>query len=303
MKKEDLIIKWLNNQQLTKQESEAFEQLDVFDSYVKISRAATKFKAPDYKSEEAILTLKDKLVPKNQKRATIISYPKVLMRIAAILVLGIGLYFSFVKEYNTRIQTLASENTSIELPDASVVEMNALSSLSYNKSDWKNNRKITLDGEAFFKVAKGQKFDVYTTRGVISVLGTKFNVKQRDNYLKVTCYEGVVSVSYNDVIKYLKEGDLIEMSADKIVEGSLKEQEKPQWLTNRSVFYSTPYEKVLQELEWQYGLPITTKNIDKSILFTGNFVHFDIETALKSITIPMQLKYSITNKNITLYKE
>ncbi|MDH7444729.1 FecR family protein [Aquimarina sp. 2201CG14-23] len=301
MKKEDIIKKWLNYEQLTKQESEAFEQLSAYDSYVKISDASKKFKAPNYNSSEHYQTLYKELVPQKTvplKR----SYLPNLVRIAAVFAIGIGLYFSFFKEYNTTYTTLASEKSTIELPDTSTAILNALSSIEYNKKNWPNQRSLTLTGEAFFKVADGKKFDVHTSSGIVSVLGTQFNIKQRGNYFEVTCYEGVVSVTTGNQVKYLKAGDVLELSSKIIKEKKINRQE-PHWINDRSSFYSTPYSKVLKELEWQYGVTITTKNIDKTILFTGNFVHSDIQTALKSITIPMRLKYVINNKTVTLFKE
>jgi ferric-dicitrate binding protein FerR (iron transport regulator) len=51
---------------------------------------------------------------------------------------------------------------------------------------------LTLE-EAYFQVKKGQTFSVNTTDGVVKVLGTHFNVKQRKNYFEVNCFEGLVS--------------------------------------------------------------------------------------------------------------
>ena len=47
------------------------------------------------------------------------------------------------------------------------------------ENKWKNERSVNLDGEGFFKVAKGSKFDVETSAGTVSVVGTQFNVKNR----------------------------------------------------------------------------------------------------------------------------
>ncbi|WP_299440212.1 FecR family protein [uncultured Aquimarina sp.] len=301
MKKKDLINKWLNNEQLTKQESEAFEQLDAYDSYVKISETAKKFSAPDYDIKSNQENLNEEL--SGRKRITTKnSYRKTFMRIAAIFVIGIGVYFSFFKEYDITFSTAVSENSTVELPDKSTVKLNALSSVRYNKENWAKERKITLNGEAFFSVATGKKFDVHTSSGVVSVIGTRFNIKQRDDFLEVICYEGVVSVTIADQTKFLRAGDIVEHSSGNITEKKNHHLE-PQWISKRSLFYSIPYASVLKELEWQYGVTIKTKNIDPSILFTGNFVHSDIQMALKSITIPMRLKYVIKNKTVTLYKE
>jgi len=56
------------------------------------------------------------------------------------------------------------------------VVLNSKSTISFNKTDWKNNRQLTLDGEAYFKVEKGSTFTVNTNNGSVTVLGTQFNV-------------------------------------------------------------------------------------------------------------------------------
>ena len=42
------------------------------------------------------------------------------------------------------------------LPDHSEVVLNADSEITYKKSNWDTNRKLELQGEAYFKVAKGK---------------------------------------------------------------------------------------------------------------------------------------------------
>ena len=55
-----------------------------------------------------------------------------------------------------------SQKQEISLPDNSQVSLNALSSVTYNESSWDENRELTLNGEAFFKVEKGSTFEVKT---------------------------------------------------------------------------------------------------------------------------------------------
>ncbi|MGY3792665.1 FecR family protein [uncultured Aquimarina sp.] len=301
MKKEDLIQKWLDNEQLTKQESEAFKKLDVYDSYVKISETAKKFSAPEFDVSENMQKMNQQLKSRNTNSPSK-NYLKVVLRIAAAFVIGIGLYFAFSNDYNTKVETLASQKTKINLPDESTVRLNSTSLVTYDEKNWNTKRKIHLSGEAYFNVAQGKKFDVETSLGTISVIGTRFNVKQRENLLEVTCYEGVVSVTINKETKYLRERDAVVYDSKGIKQLKVNDKE-PKWYYNKSYFFKTPYSRVLKELEWQYGVEIKTKNIDPSIIFTGNFVHSDIELALKSITIPMRLKYVINNKTVTLFKE
>ncbi|WP_271765344.1 FecR family protein [Aquimarina algiphila] len=301
MKEKDLINKWLNNAQLTHTESEAFKNLNAYDSYVRISDTAKNFKAPEYDIESNLEDLKTTLID-HKSTAASKHYITILMRVAAIFVIGIGTYFALFYTTETTVDSLASQKISVELPDHTVVQLNALSSISYQEKDWENNRKIKLEGEAYFKVAKGKKFDVQTSSGIVSVLGTQFNVKHRDHYFEVICYEGLVSVTYDRNIVKLPAGKTFKILKNVISKGETNIIQ-PDWIENKSMFSSTPYSYILKEFERQYDVTIIANNIDQNKLFTGNFVHSDIQTAIQSITIPMRLKYKINDNNITLYKE
>ena len=302
MKEKDIIKKWLDHELLTTSESEAFKNLDAYDSFMKISETAKKFKAPAYEVETHLLSLqkdvRDRPLKKPKHNLTL------WFKIAAVFVIGLGIYFAFFKFENTppAIATAAGEQKSVILPDQSELRINALSYVRYDKKDWQNNRILYLEGEAYFKVATGKRFDVRTKSGVVSVIGTQFNVKQRENYFEVVCYEGVVNVFYDKETAYLQAGDGIEI-ANNTVHKKITTLSSPRWLGGKSIFSSVPYAQVLKEFEWQYGVTFEAKNIDQSKLFTGNFVHSNIDFALQSITIPMRLKYKINDNRITLYKE
>ena len=70
--------------------------------------------------------------------------------------------------------------------------------LKYASNKWDKKRRVRLEGEAFFKVAKGSTFTVDTKTGSVKVLGTQFNVKNRIGFFEVVCYEGLVGVTVSD---------------------------------------------------------------------------------------------------------
>jgi hypothetical protein len=66
------------------------------------------------------------------------------------------------------------------------------------------------------------------------------------------------------------------------------------WLNNESAFSSVPFHQVISEFERQYKVEIVPKNVNMEVLFTGRFTHEDMILALKSITIPQNITYQIT---------
>ena len=200
------------------------------------------------------------------------------------------------------MQTLAAEKTVISLPDNSSVVLNAASAISYRKKNWDEQRTLKLEGEAFFKVAEGHKFDVVTSEGVVTVLGTQFNVKQRDSYFEVTCYEGIVKVTANGNSKKLVAGDMFRLDSGILFESSNSDT-GPQWTENMSTFKTVPFSRVIAELERQYNITITYTGDKRMQLFSGGFSHNNLENALQSITSPLGLKYQMDGStNVILFQ-
>lgn len=298
MNRERLIQKWLDHD-LNPQELEAFKQLEDYDALVTMDTHLKEFKADIFDTEVALESVKTTIQSKRKQTNRLLPY---LSKIAAILVVCFGIYY-FTTTLDTTENTLVAQQKSLVLPDASEVQLNAMSTITYNTSKWDDERNISLDGEAFFKVAKGQTFEVETDFGIVTVLGTQFNVKQHDNYFEVMCYEGKVGVTTN-----IKQATLLPGDRFLIIDGNYIATEKenissPSWLNHNSTFKSIPYKWVIAEFERQYNVSIEFENIDDSQRFTGSFTHNDIEIALKSITLPLQLKYSKTDNTIRLQRD
>ncbi len=294
MEKEILIKKWLNNE-LNDSEKEAFGKLDDFEINQAIVDNAKYFKASHFSEIDDFEVFK-KRYNSNKKPIKKLTWLNPLLKIASVLVIGFGLYFTFFHNSITQVTTVAGEKITIELPDTSKVELNALSSIQYNPETWNENRSIHLDGEAYFKVAKGGKFDVVTESGVVTVVGTQFNVKQRPNFFEVKCFEGKVKVVSDTIKRMLHPGQTFRISNHKFSEATTNST-APKWAANMSDFESVPFKEVLAELERQYNIRIINENVNVDRLFTGGFVHHNLENALISITQPMNMTYELSSSN------
>jgi ferric-dicitrate binding protein FerR (iron transport regulator) len=298
MNREALISKWLDNN-LNDQELQAFKNLEDYDDLVKLNNNLQAFKADEYDTSKELETVLSTIKNKKQQPT---HWFKPLMRVAAILAICFGLYY-YTTTLDTTISTQFAQKTTIELPDASSVSLNAKSFLAYNKKQWNKERDVELEGEAFFKVAKGSSFHVITKSGTVTVYGTQFNVKQRDHYFEVICYEGLVGVTYKSHETKLKPGDSFLIIDGKSIAKEKENRSTPSWLNNESTFKSMPYKAVIAEFERQYGVDITLLGIDSNLLFTGNFAHNNMDVALKAITLPLHVTYSKENNTIILKRE
>mgnify|MGYP003673417446 FL=1 len=299
MDKEDLLIKWLDGE-LNDAELALFKQLPEYASYKKLYDNASYFKSPVIDKQKQYANFKS-LLEKETSTSKYKTSIKYVLRIAAVLVIGFGLYFTVLKEDLVKVNTLVAQQTTIDLPDNSEILINADSKIKYNEKNWSKKRVLTLNGEAFFKVAKGNKFDVKTDLGTVSVLGTQFNVKQRGNLLEVKCFEGVVSVTFNNSDIKLPAGNTLRLINGKFIKGKTT-QLKPSWIDGKSTFDSIPYHEVLDEFERQFDVDIVLSNFDKQKIFTGSFTNDNIELALKSITQPFKLSYDLKDNQIRIFK-
>ena len=300
MKREILISKWLNND-LNDKEFEAFKNLEDYDDLVKLDHSVQAFKADDFNTSNELNKILDHI--KNKKTQPRKQWLKPFLRIAAILAICFSFYYYTNAIDSTTIATTIAQKTTIDLPDSSSVSLNAKSSIAFNKGDWKNERNVELQGEAFFKVAKGSTFNVVTKSGTITVYGTEFNVKQRHNYFEVICYEGLVGVTHNAQETKLRSGDSFLIIDGEKIATEKESLTTPSWLNNESTFKSLPYKTIIDEFERQYNVNIKLININPKQLFTGSFTHDSLEIALKSITLPLHLTHSKTKDTIVLKSE
>ncbi len=297
MTDDDLLKKWLNNK-LTDAEKKAFSKREDYAIDQNIIENAKCFKASEVSKIDDFENFKANYQVRSSAHR--LKWLRPALRIAAVLVIGLAIYFTmFMNESVVEQRTLLAEKTTISLPDLSKVTLNADSEITYNKDSWHEERQIDLKGEAYFKVAKGKTFDVITEKGTITVVGTEFNVKARHSFFEVVCYEGVVKVKSDTIARQLLAGETFKILNGKFSQNRAEET-FPQWITNRSSFKSVPLHEVFEELKRQYNIKVTYENTDASRLFTGGFVHGNLENALLAITQPMNLTFEISSSNQVL---
>jgi len=100
--------------------------------------------------------------------------------------------------YNTLTNPRGSKVIEMRLSDGSRIWLNAGSSVTYPVAFVGKNRKVEIDGEAYFEVSPDASMPFIVTKGImeIQVLGTHFNVNAYEDEpdIKVTLLEGAVKV-------------------------------------------------------------------------------------------------------------
>lgn len=244
--------------------------------------------------EEVRRSLSDKLnEPKTQPK-TITLWRNIGIAASVSLVVLATIFYTTRPTYS-ELSSLSGQTLRHTLPDSSTVTLNASSTLTY---DEKNHRTVKLEGEAFFEVTKGQKFEIETRLGVITVLGTSFNVFVRDKKLSVACKTGKVKVSIpNKTESIITPGKQITLENDSISLVKVPAQKIGIWTDGELYFDNETLGQICKELSLQFKISIKLDDSLQSKSFTGYVSALDIETALDMICLPMGLQYLNINPN------
>lgn len=242
------------------------------------------------------------------------------MKIAATLLLLAGAVGAFRWSQQHHIITAAYagkvvKNDSghqplrINLPDHSVVWLNAASSLTYPETFAHGKREVTLEGEAFFDVAPmpEQPFTVYSGRLNTRVLGTSFNVKayQDDNHIQVTVFTGKVNVNANGYTKSESDSGIFLTASQQAVfkpadqslvyHGHVDTAGTSAWKRGEIIFHNTPLPEVLKELQRRYNVSISADEQLQNCLVFGEFFHEPADSVLNMLAISLSGKITKTN--------
>ncbi len=245
--------------------------------------------------EEIWAELEMKIDASKPVKVRVLISPWRKMAIAAAFTLLVGLTVA-MQFYKKTIEVPAGQHSSILLPDNSKVRLNAQSILTYKPLLWIFSRKVSLEGEAFFEVNPGKKFEVTSTYGKTAVLGTSFNIYSRKNSYQVTCVTGKVRVTEsrgdNEVVILPGQRALLNPTGDLDVQTGINTEQTILWLENKLSFTSVHLQLVFEEIGRQYDVVIQIPG-DIENIYTGTFMrNSSVEQALDMVCKPFNLKFS-----------
>lgn len=230
------------------------------------------------------------------------SFSKQVLKIAASIALFALAGITVFRLSSTTVSTGKGEFVSVELPDGSKVDLKYESSVSFNHIGWWFDRNLQFEGEGFFSVEEGSKFEVNSKAGSTTVLGTSFNIRTRGTRYEVMCFTGRVSVQSGKEERVLTPGKATLFEGGQEIRKFNFDQDGPHWNQGEIHFEEQPFEVVMAELEKVYNISIDLR--DSSILpvrYSGFFPVDDLKLALKLICDPLELDFEIDQKNVTLF--
>jgi transmembrane sensor len=234
-----------------------------------------------------------------RKQALSLTARSYIVRVAAAIVVAVGAIYLLTTLTSRRetgeISLTFNSMQTIELSDGTRVTADIGSSFAYPESFADGHaREVSLEGEAYFDVAKNDRvpFIVRAGAGRIEVLGTKFNVRawKGDRQIVLAVQEGTVSFQTegnNDTSKvvYVRDNE-----ASRLIEGQSPTTPEEvdvsrylSWMKREIYFQNTPVPEVLNQLERWYNVTIETA--DSSMLRNNITVFIENKRLVENLNL------------------
>lgn len=200
------------------------------------------------------------------------------------------------------------QKANMTLPDGTQVWLNSDSKITYKSNFNLANRDVSLEGEAFFEVAKNEKnpFVVHTKQMSIKAIGTAFNVKayNDDPDIITTLVSGKVRVNTPAKSQLLEPNQRLVYERNEkrtIISNEQDIESFSAWRENELVFNHQNFKSIAKVLERHYNIRFV---FDDSRLegycFSGTIPNTGLESLLEIFTLTSPMSYQIKDSVIYL---
>jgi transmembrane sensor len=301
------IREWL---QCAENEKEAREILSDIWMHSEISVSEPK---PDF---EEILNQVHHLINLKEKprveETLVIKFYRTFSKIAAILILPLLIAFGYYmvsEEIKADEEPISQERIivtkpgsrmKVDLPDGTIAWLNDGTTLKYPDRFAKNERRVFVDGEAYFEVVSNsdQPFVVENPMMDTWVTGTKFNLNAytSDNYFEATLLEGQISLEKQSQRFKIEPGHQVQI--DKSRNNSSYEKVDPKiataWIDGRLILQNEPLSIAAKKLSRWYNIDIIIQSPElNDYLITATIEDEKPEQTFKLIAFALPVKYNI----------
>jgi transmembrane sensor len=207
----------------------------------------------------------------------------------------------------------------VVLPDGTRVWLNSASKIFFPLQFSGSQRKIILDGEAYFEVTKNKKmpFIVITDKQEVEVLGTHFNINAyaEEKDTRTTLLEGSVLVSSlrgkrsDEAISkgeavYLKPNQQASLLGEAITVKRVDPSEVIAWKNGLFAYDHTLLGEVMRQASRWYDVTILYEDESlKQKKLSGSVTRYDnISGLLNAISYTTGVKFKIEGRKITISK-
>ncbi|MES2276523.1 MAG: FecR family protein [Bacteroidota bacterium] len=233
------------------------------------------------------------------------------MAAAVLLMISAGLVFYLNQKHGEAVPLLSLNSTYQKLyktlDDGTTICLNRNSVIQYNVDFGKTKREITLQGEAFFDVAKNPAVPLFIHVGeiIIEVKGTAFNVSQQPKQIAIALVRGHIMVSNKaDEHVALNPNEQLIASSNSFKVLALDTTLKVaaiNWTGDSLVFKKEKLINLALLLEKKYRVKIEIRNEKLKLKqFSGVIKKEQLTEALDALKLSFPFSYVVSNKVVTI---
>jgi len=192
----------------------------------------------------------------------------------------------------------------VTLSDGSIVMLNAGSKLIFPTDFRGSERKVFVEGEAFFDVAKNalKPFIVSVAGSEIEVLGTHFNVSSypEDEGTTATLLEGSIKFSNPYGKAILKPNQQAFAGYSKLEVRNVSAEDFSAWTKGEFLFNDVPLAVVMQKLGRWYNVAVDPESMPKKNLYIKISRKANIDEVLGMISKATGYRFELNERKIVL---
>ncbi|TDQ08083.1 FecR family protein [Pedobacter metabolipauper] len=212
-----------------------------------------------------------------------------------------------VDAYNT-IKTPNGGRYDIALPDGTLVTLNAASKIKFPIIFSETERRVELEGEAYFEVAKDAKkpFRVVSGKQTVQVLGTRFNVNSYEDepQIRTTLLEGSILLKGATQV-LLKPGEqaITGHRAENFRVANVDVQTEVAWKNNLFFFENEPIENCMRQVARWYNVEIVYEDNVSDKKVWGSMTRFsEISKVLEILELTGDIHFKVAGRRIIVMK-
>lgn len=193
----------------------------------------------------------------------------------------------------------------VSLADGSTVWVSSSSKLKYPSVFNGSERRVSLEGEAYFDIAKDAKKPFYVEVGgkAIRVLGTKFNVSAYTAGVRTTLLEGSVRIEDGKNVSLLKPGQQAIFNSEGIAIQAANVEKEVAWKNGYFTFDHDQIKDIMQEIGRWYEVTITYEGNYKDEVYSGSIPRTSsLGGVLQALTDVSALQFEIEGRNVKVKK-
>ncbi|MBB1644194.1 FecR family protein [Sphingobacterium sp. UME9] len=190
----------------------------------------------------------------------------------------------------------------INLEDGTQVWVNANSQLKFPVKFKENERRVFLEGEAYFEVSHdgNRPFFVESGGNEVKVLGTHFNINAYGNNVRTTLSSGRVQVSHSGNIIVLEPGEYANLVGEQLRKGKADLEHDLSWHNNQFYFKKETIVEIAATLSKWYDIHVKfRKDVALDKVYTGNFKRdVKLSEVLEMLTYVCDLKFEFDGQEL-----